>query len=41
LQLPEAVWVACLLNIAVRLADALGLYQLGQLAKPDPADTEG
>jgi uncharacterized peroxidase-related enzyme len=31
-QVLEAVWVACLFNAIVRLADTLGLYQLGQLA---------
>jgi uncharacterized peroxidase-related enzyme len=30
-QLLEAVWVACLFNGIVRLADTLGLYYLGQL----------
>ena len=35
-QVLEAIWVACLFNTFVRLADALGLYELGQLAAPSP-----
>jgi uncharacterized peroxidase-related enzyme len=35
-QLLEAIWVACLFNAIVRLADTLGLYSLGQLAEPRP-----
>jgi uncharacterized peroxidase-related enzyme len=31
-QLLEAIWVACLFNGIVRLADTLGLYHLGQIA---------
>lgn len=31
-QVLEAIWVACLFNGIVRLADALGLYEVGQLA---------
>jgi uncharacterized peroxidase-related enzyme len=31
-QILEAVWVACLFNAIVRLADAFGLRDLGQLA---------
>lgn len=30
-QLLEAVWVACIFNAIVRLADTLGLHRLGQL----------
>lgn len=30
-QLLEAVWVACCFNMIVRLADTLGLYELGAL----------
>ena len=36
-QLLEAVWVACIFNTMVRLADTLGLYELGQLADPGAA----
>jgi uncharacterized peroxidase-related enzyme len=36
-QVLEAIWVACFFNTFVRLADALGLYELGQLAAPGPA----
>jgi uncharacterized peroxidase-related enzyme len=35
-QLLEAIWVACFFNTFVRLADALGLYELGQLADSTP-----
>jgi uncharacterized peroxidase-related enzyme len=38
-QILEAIWVACFFNTFVRLADALGLYELGQLAAPGPAPT--
>jgi len=31
-QVLEAVWVACLFNGIVRLADTFGLRELGQLA---------
>jgi uncharacterized peroxidase-related enzyme len=34
-QLLEAVWVACLFNGIVRLADTFGLRDLGQLAEDD------
>lgn len=33
-QVLEAVWVACVFNAIVRLADALGLHRLGQLERP-------
>jgi hypothetical protein len=33
-QFLEAVWVACLFNAIVRLADTLGLHRLGQLPEP-------
>jgi uncharacterized peroxidase-related enzyme len=36
-QLLEAVWVACVFNAIVRLADTLGLQQLGQLNPSGPA----
>jgi uncharacterized peroxidase-related enzyme len=36
-QVLEAVWVACVFNAIVRLADTLGLYQLGQLTEQTPA----
>jgi uncharacterized peroxidase-related enzyme len=35
-QVLEAIWVACFFNTFVRLADALGLYELGQLTVPSP-----
>jgi uncharacterized peroxidase-related enzyme len=45
-QILEAIWVACFFNTFVRLADALGLYELGQLAptgvgRPAPVPEEG
>jgi uncharacterized peroxidase-related enzyme len=38
-QVLEAIWVACLFNAIVRLADAVGLDDLGQLTEPAPAET--
>jgi uncharacterized peroxidase-related enzyme len=35
-QILEAVWVACLFNAIVRLADAFGLRDLGELADEQP-----
>jgi uncharacterized peroxidase-related enzyme len=32
-ELLEGIWTACLFNAIVRLADTLGLYRLGQLAR--------
>jgi hypothetical protein len=31
-QLVEAIWIACLFNAIVRLADTFGLRELGELA---------
>ena len=33
-EILEGVWVACNFNFVDRLADTLGLYQLGQLVEP-------
>jgi uncharacterized peroxidase-related enzyme len=39
-QVLEAVWVACLFNAIVRLADALGLHSIGQLTENSQDTTQ-
>lgn len=36
----DAVWIACLFNAILRLAAALGLQRIGQLAAPAAVPAE-